>query len=730
MPRSSLPYVERDRLQRYDAEGRRLPPIRLGSVAWSAWLADQTSGAFSYRLPGGALTVRRERKGGRGYWYAYRRQGGRLRKAYLGRDAELTATRLREIGAALLGDHPAAGSAGVQLYLLGVPQILHGGRPARLSAAKALALLGYLAVEGAPRPREHLLDLLWPASAPAAARKNLRNTLWSIRAVLGEVVVEQHGRLALHPAVASDVALLARHAPPVAGAPLPAAEESTTAALLEGYRGPLLEGLTVAEAPDFELWLLEAREQVQQRYLRLVEALLVEAREAGGWQQVVVLAGRALAVDPLQEPFARALMRAHVALGQPVEALRRYEQLRAALERELGVAPAPETQALRRQLLDPAAQPVADYRRPSRVHTMLQPPFVGRVQERAALDEVLRTARSGGAPGLLIAGEPGVGKTRLWQVWSEPLRRTQPVVELRGSATARDIALAPLLAWLEGGSADRLLLSGGPLPDPAVQELVRLLPELARLRPDLPVLLPDPAAQRRGFAALTDLLAALGGDPPALFFDDLQWADPVTLAWLGYTMARRRSLPLLLIAAYRPQDLDEQRAQLLNAWELDGLAQRLPLPRLAPHETHALLSALDCDPERMADVARQSQGNPYFLNELLRAAPGTIPGTLRNRIAQCVVDLPAETRQVLEAAALLDPHITPALLRRVSGRSETEALEGLERFARTELVVAAGGHYAFAHPLVAAAIRQDLSPARRTVLLQRVAATRPQERAS
>ncbi|MBC8074988.1 MAG: hypothetical protein H7Y32_02850 [Chloroflexales bacterium] len=119
-----------------------------------------------------------------------------------------------------------------------------------------------------------------------------------------------------------------------------------------------------------------------------------------------------------------------------------------------------------------------------------------------------------------------------------------------------------------------------------------------------------------------------------------------------------------------------------------------------------------------------------MLTELLRAAPGTIPARLRARIAACVVDLQSETQQVIEAAALLDPYVTAAQLRRVSGRSEAETLDALDRFLRTELLVAIDGHYAFGHPLVAATLRQPVTPARRTALLQRAARSPLRERAS
>ena len=86
-------------------------PIRVGSPAWFAWLADPAHPSFAYRTAAGSVTLRRERRGAGWYWYAYRGQPGRLAKAYAGRTEDLTADRLGRVAAALT-DHAAPSSAG------------------------------------------------------------------------------------------------------------------------------------------------------------------------------------------------------------------------------------------------------------------------------------------------------------------------------------------------------------------------------------------------------------------------------------------------------------------------------------------------------------------------------------------------------------------------------------------------------------------------------------------
>src|SRR5438067_12182550 len=87
------------------AQGQTIP---VGSEAWQRWLDDARTTSFRFVHDVGTFTARKEqRQGGGSYWYAYRTQGGRLRKGYLGRAEELTLPRLAEVAARLAGGHPA-----------------------------------------------------------------------------------------------------------------------------------------------------------------------------------------------------------------------------------------------------------------------------------------------------------------------------------------------------------------------------------------------------------------------------------------------------------------------------------------------------------------------------------------------------------------------------------------------------------------------------------------------
>ncbi len=606
----------------------------------------------------------------------------------------------------------------MQLRLFGAPQLLVGDRPAALSSAKALALLAYLALAAGPQPRERLIGLLWAESSGEAARKNLRNALWSIRRALGEAVVQTGGdRLELDPQLWVDVREFERLAAawPVA----PVERPRWARALAELHRGPLLDGLQINEAPEFELWLTGERERLHQRHLQQLQRLVLAYQAEGDWPALIEAARLALAHDPLQEPVYQALIAAHARQGDRAEALRQYDLLRGALDRELGVAPLVETDALRAAVVGGAIGPEAP-RRTERPPEPAPLPFVGRVAERALLDAALADARAGRARVALISGDLGIGKTRLWAAWAAGLP-PETALLCAGCVDVLDaLPLVPVAELLRGSPALRgLLRPGSPLAPVWLAEIARLLPELRADWPDLP---PPaalaPAEQRRAlFEALAQCLRALSAPALVVCIDDLHWSDRATLDWLAYLLHRLRDAPLLLVCTYRSGEAGDVLTALAAQWGREGLLQRIPLGPLSGEEAAGLLAALGGRPETQALAA----GNPYFLIELARSAPGDIPQALSDLIRARLARLPEPARQTLQAALVLQPLIEPAALRQTSGRGEEETLDALDTLLRAAVLEERGNRFVFSHPLIASVVREDLSVARRAFLHRRAA---------
>jgi DNA-binding SARP family transcriptional activator len=618
-----------------------------------------------------------------------------------------------------------------RLFFLGKPRFELGKRNVELSAAKAIALLGYLAATREPQTREHLLGLLWAESADNAARKNLRNALWAIRKALGEdAVLADDDRLAINENAWIDV----REFEKISDFSFqisdlePRARQSAISHLqsvIALYRAPFLDGLTLSDASEFEIWLTAERERLAQLNLRALAALVDAYQRAGDWRAVIETAQRALAQDPLQEPMHRALMEAHARLGERPEALRQYDTLRATLERELGVAPLPETEALRAAILNGelmrahsrAPLPTLPKRAPI---DKTAAPYIGRRAERAALDEELDLASRGSARVVLLTGEIGIGKSRLWQEWSATLSTELTVLSTRCLDSTQALPFAPLIELF--GRCQKTITPPSSISPIWLAEIARLLPEVRQRFPGLPApaVLPPDEERRRVFEAFAQILLALAR-PIVLFVDDAHWADQATLDWLGYLAHAMRDQALLLIVAYRAEDAPASLARLAAGWGREGIARRVPLARLTNAESAALIVALGGNPAIAERVHSQTAGNPYFLIELLRGGTDHVPQQLTELIRARLNRLPESAQQVLQAAAVLAPEFDFGTLRRTSGRDEEETLQALDALLGAAVLTEKNSHYEFAHPLVATVVQDDLSGARCAFLHRRAA---------
>lgn len=656
----------------------------------------------------------------------------------------------------------------VQLCLFGKPSILCDGRTVELVSNKAIALLSFLSVTPAPQSREQLIGLLWAESTTEAARKNLRNTLWTLRRVLGEdVIISDGDHLSLHQDIQVDVRAFEHlvHGQPVVephttptspasslvqradtppAAPvhpevLPRNSEWYFAltqryqSALHLYRGPFLDGLVLPDAVAWELWLTTERERWHQSVMHLLEQLVDLWQSMGNWSEVIATARRALLYDNLHEPMYRALIAAHARLGERADALRQYNTLRTLLERELGVQPLPETEQLRTAILNGTLGPQnttlpilpgRPERPPPVMGEYFLPPFIGRQSECATLDEVLQYVWHRQAQIVLITGEIGIGKSRLWREWSSRQPDTVTILEARCLEATRTLPFVPIVELLRNPqSVQRIFGPDSPVAPIWLSEVRRLLPELPAHRADGPVFtsLPPEAERSRLFEALVQSLRVFDAAPLVLFIDDLHWSDHATLDCLAYLMNRLSHQALLLVATYRPEDASAELVHLVAGWIRTGLAQRLSLPRLSPEETAQLVATLVPDPALAQRIQSQGAGNPYFLIELSRAPDSAVPPMLAELIRARLERLPEQSRQVLQAAAVLEPDFSFPLLRRTSGRSEEETLDALDTLIAAAVLVESGSTYAFAHSLVAAVVRDGLSQARRAFLHARAA---------
>jgi DNA-binding SARP family transcriptional activator len=298
-----------------------------------------------------------------------------------------------------------------------VPDAELGNRKARL----LLKLL--VAQHGRHVSMDSIIDALWRDSQPAKAIENVASLVSRLRTALGTEVI-LGGRSGYRFVVpvgwtldVEDAARLVDEADSRLDAGQPALAATAAAQALDvlGAGIPLEE-----ETADSE-WLDGLRRDVDHLVRRARVAGWRASAGIGEHRRALAIAENAVAADPLDEEAHRAVIAAYHRLGDTGEALAAYERLRNVLVEELGADPGPHTQALYLAVL--RGEPVEDEIAAERV-SVRRPRLVGRDDELGALVSRWDEASRGGPSCVLVAGEAGIGKSRLVEELAGEVRAT------------------------------------------------------------------------------------------------------------------------------------------------------------------------------------------------------------------------------------------------------------------------------------------------------------------
>jgi DNA-binding SARP family transcriptional activator len=363
-------------------------------------------------------------------------------------------------------------------------------------------------------------------------------------------------------------------------------------------------------------------------------------------------------------------------------------------------------------------------------------PFVGRGRELERLVSAWQTALAGGTHAVLIAGEPGVGKTRLAGEWSQQAYQLEAIV-LYGRCD-EDLG-APYQPFAEALRSLVPCLGTTRLRGVrGVEALLPLVPGLIELLPDLAApTRADPETERYAlFDAVVALLeVASAGVPVVLILDDLHWAAKPTLLLLRHLLRFGDRARVQIVGTYRSTDLD--RSHPLAAMLADlhrgagsGTANRLTLSGLDEADVTTYVTEAGYHDEELARaLASVTGGNPFFLIEALRHVdetggvwdPTTLPQGVRETVSRRLSRLPAETNTALAAAAVVGSRFALDLVEKVV---EQDLVDPFDEACKAGIVIEEpGGRYRFNHAIVRQSLLAELPSVRRMRLHQRIATT-------
>jgi len=643
----------------------------------------------------------------------------------------------------------------VEFRILGLLEVVDGDEAVEVRGAKQRALLAMLVLH-ANRvvSAENLVDALWGEDPPPSAANTLQGYVSHLRRALGAryIVTRPPGYVLDADPSAIDALCFARLATDGRRA-LDDGDGARALASLDAALS-LWRGSALADFPYDQFAQSDAARLEEMRLVAVedhVDAELALGRHSEAVGRLQALVDR----HPLRERLWAALMLALYRCGRQAESLRAYQSLRKQLADELGIEPSPALQRLEEAVLlqkpDLDPEPTVARRRgraplPVRLDRDTDlPAFVGRETQVRLLENALQGVRDHRRRRVvLVGGEPGIGKTTLVGEFAKTADDRGAIV-IYGRCD-EDLGI-PYQPW--AGALGHLVTHP---PTDAVADIAAAHgADLARLGPALAHLgegggggSSDPETARYLlFGTVLRVLQAAGRDRPVvLVLEDLQWADPPSLRLLRHLVGSDQEVALLVVGTFRDSDLGTSSvlADVLAWLHREPGVDRITLGGLSDAELLALMEAqagqtIEGVGLVLRDaLARETNGNPFFVGELLRhlvengviyrhgdhwdikgdLREQALPVSVREVIGRRVARLGEKAVRVLSWGAVIGRDFDLDILASAADASEDVLLDALDAAVAATLVVnVSGERYSFVHALVERALYDSLTPARR-----------------
>lgn len=382
--------------------------------------------------------------------------------------------------------------------------------------------------------------------------------------------------------------------------------------------------------------------------------------------------------------------------------------------------------------------------------SVICPVLVGREAALEVTRSVLDRVRGGAGGILLIAGEAGIGKSRMLRETVASARQRGFVV-LRGSCFEADrtAPLAPLLDLVREYSATTSPAATLHVFSSAAAELVRAFPELASTFTDLPSLeaLAPEQERRRLFHAIEETIIKLGRTQPVLIaIEDVHWGDEATLDLLLDLARRISEQPIAIALSFRSDEVGPPLERLLAELDRTRIATELNLSRFSSDEIETMLAAIFDGGTPGGGFAETihalTEGNPFFVEEVLKALVSTgevsrrsdgewqarpisniqPPRTAVEAVRRRLSALSVPARDVASVAAVAGRRFDFTLLQSLTGQDERALLNHIRELIGAQLVTEESpDRFAFRHALTREAIVGELLARERAALHRSVA---------
>jgi DNA-binding CsgD family transcriptional regulator/tetratricopeptide (TPR) repeat protein len=351
-------------------------------------------------------------------------------------------------------------------------------------------------------------------------------------------------------------------------------------------------------------------------------------------------------------------------------------------------------------------------------------PFVGREDDLARLVGAYDAAAAGSPRILLVAGEAGIGKTRLLSELGSAVNQGGGRVLIGGCLDLADggLPLLPLAEALRGLARTTSWPELEEMLGPVRPQLARLVPALGEATPATE----EPLAATRMEEGVLAILGRLAADRPTLLvFEDVHWIDRASRDLVTFLARNLAAEPMLLVLTCRSDDVQADTDRWLAELARQPRVERLDLRRLDRDAVRAQMTALigsEPDPRSVDRTWRRSDGNPYFVEELATAGDDHPPPTLAASVTGRLAQLSPATREIVRIVAIGGRSIDEGLLVAAADRPVADVRDALrEAVERRVLLIGDDGRIGFRHALVREVSEEELLAGERRELHERLA---------
>lgn len=553
------------------------------------------------------------------------------------------------------------------LRVLGPPEIFRGGEPITLPP-KALAVIIILAMENANSvPRARLAQWLWPRTSSKNARHSLSQALHVIRRGLGSSAIDSDAGSVGIGRVLTDVSRFRE------ALQLENWEDATKL-----YAGEFAEDFHVPEAPAFNHWVDAQKATLAHQAETLLENLVAEGLLHLATELAKTLVPTGRASDDIVQVLAQSL---------------KQEGFSAELSALLNVCPSEVGSALEEALATTALTPAS----------ISPSPFVGRKDALLWLQERFSEAERGSSNIAILEGEPGIGKTAL-------ARRFEKVVALRGGkvlsaaayAAEQNVPFGVVSQWLTNLSARDIEGFANELWFDVIRSVFPVVHDGGGPNANLK----DPIDEWRLLESLRRMLDALAAKRPLLLsVDDINHADPASVALLHYVLRRSQESRILGLGTLRTGV--DFRANPVRSWATSRIyrVQGLSEAEVADWLLEALETSGAPVPE-LETIMQRTDGNPLLVSALLEDSSddtwdpdATLPQSVVDFFRPRLEEQSGDARRLLYALAIIGEPAEPIMAAEIAGLSEAALHVSVEQLVAVSLI-AVGDKLGLRHGLV------------------------------